>query len=192
MLLEREDSVQPIKNRMYILSQIFAVASCGFYSVTYLAKKKNWIVLLNTLNKLCLGIHFLLLGGFTASLAVFLSILFLITMYIIERFKKEKFSFVVSIIFSILLVPITIFTWQNAFSLFSVVASLLIFVGTAFSNTLCVKLFYLISTILNATYMLIIHSYFGFATSLIILTTAIFGIIKEIKTRKQQKSLAER
>ena len=175
---------------MYILSQIFAVASCGFYSATYLAKKKSLIVILNTLNKLCLGIHFLLLGGFTASLAVFLSILFLITMYFVEHFKKEKYALLISIIFSLLLIPITILTWQNAMSLFSDVATLLVFVGTAFKNTLCVKLFYFVSTILNATYMLIIHSYFGFATSLIILTTAIIGIIKEIKTRKQ-KSLAD-
>lgn len=175
---------------MYILSQIFAVISCGFYSAAYLAKKKNAIVVLNTLNKLCLATHFLLLGGFTASLAVVLSIFFLITMYIIEKYNKQKFSYIASIIFSLLLIPITILTWKNTYSLLSVNASLLIFVGTAFKNTLHVKLFYFASTISNAVYMLIIHSYFGFATSLIILTIAIVGIVKEIKTRREQKSLA--
>ena len=172
---------------MYILSQIFAVLSCGFYSAAYLAKKKHWIVILNTLNKLCLATHFLLLKGYTATLAVFLSILFLATMFIIEKYKKQKFSYIVSIIFSFLLIPITIFTWQNAYSLLSVAATLLIFVGTALTNTLAVKLFYFISTISNAIYMLILHSYFGFATSLIILTMAIIGIVKEIQTRRKQK-----
>ena len=174
---------------MYILSQIFAVLSCAFYSAAYLAKNKNAVVVLNTFNKLCLATHFLLLKGYTASLAVLLSILFLITMYIIEKCQKQQFSFVASIIFSLLLIPITIFTWQSAYSLLSVAASLLIFVGTALHNTLSVKLFYLVSTIANAIYMLILHSYFGFATSLIILTFALIGIIKEIKSRKQ-KSLA--
>ena len=172
---------------MYILSQIFALISCGFYSATYLAKKKHLIVILNTLNKLCLSIHFLLLKGYTASLAVILSILFLITMYFVEKHKKEKFSFVVTIIFSLLLIPITILTWQNAFSLLSVIASLLVFVGTSLNNTLCVKLFYFVSTILNAIYMLIIHSYFGFATSLIIITIAIIGIVKQIITLRKEK-----
>jgi hypothetical protein len=129
----------------------------------------------------------LLLGGFTASLAVVLSILFLFTIYLIEKYKKEKFSFIASIVFSLLLIPITIFTWQNALSLLSVIASLLIFVGTALKNTLTVKLFYFVSTILNATYMLILHSYFGFATSLIIISVAIVGIFKEIKTQRKQK-----
>ena len=176
---------------MYILSQIFAVLSCGFYSATYLAKNKSRIVVLNTLNKACLATHFLLLGGFTAALAVVLSILFLITMFIIEKNNKQKYSYIASTIFSILLIPITILTWQSAYSLLSVLASLLIFTGTAIKNTFTVKLFYFVSTISNAIYMLILHSYFGFATSLIIITIAIIGIIKEIKSRRsQQKSLA--
>ena len=177
---------------MYILSQIFIVISCGFYSATYLAKKKYWIVVLNTLNKLCLGIHFLLLKGYTASLAVLLSIVFLITMFFIEKHQKERFSYIATIIFSLLLIPITILTWQNAFSLLSVFASLLTFVGTALKNTLCVKLCYFVSTTLNAIYMFIIRSYFGFATSLIIITIAIVGIINHIKNLRKEKSLAIR
>ena len=172
---------------MYILSQIFAVISCGFYSATYLAKRKSTIVILNTLNKLCLATHFLLLGGFTASLSVVLSILFLITMFILEKFNKQHHLYLASIVFSLLLVPITVLTWQNAFSLLSVLASLLIFIGTALKTTLYVKLFYFVSTICNATYMLIIHSYFGFATSLIILTVAIIGIVKEIKIKQKKR-----
>lgn len=174
-------------NNMYALSQVCIVFSEIFFGLTYLTKKKSILLTFNVINNAFFGIHFLMLRSVTAAFSVFLTILFLIAIYILEECKKEKFTFVASIICTIALIPITIFTWTSALALLSVFAILLVFVGTLFKNLVLLKLFYFASTILNTIYMFIIHSYFGFALNLVVLTVAICGIIKQIKLEKTKQ-----
>ncbi|MBQ9795719.1 MAG: YgjV family protein [Clostridia bacterium] len=171
---------------MYILSQISVVLSDALFASTYIVKKKNILLILNVLNNFFFGIHFLLLKSITAAYSVFLTIVFLIAIYLLERFKQEKFSFIISILCSICLIVITIFTWDGALALLPVIGIFLVFVGTLFKNTLLVKCFYFISTVLNTIYMFFIHSYFGFALNLVILAIAIFGIINHIRTQNKK------
>lgn len=171
---------------MYILSQILVVISGILFALSYLTKKKSLLLLLNVFNNLFFGCHFLLLKSFTAAYSVFLTIAFFITIYLLEKYKKEKFSFVVVIISLLILIPITVFTWGGMLSLMPTIAVLITFVGSGFKSTLTVKLFYFVSTTLNTIFMFIIHSYFGFGVNVCILIAAIIGIIKEIHLIKNK------
>lgn len=169
---------------MYILSQVFVVISGILFALSYLTKKKSLLLILNVVNNLFFGCHFLLLKSFTAAYSVFLIIVFLIAVYVMEKYKKEKFSFIAVVITSMILIPITIFTWDGLLSLIPTIAVFLTFVGSGFKNTLTVKLFYFVSTVLNTIFMFIIHSYFGFGVNICILITALIGIIVQIKNLK--------
>ena len=126
---------------MYILSQIFVVISGIFFAATYLTKRKSLLLILNVTNNVFFGCHFLLLKSFTAAYSVFLTIAFLIAVYLLEKFKKEKFSFVCVIVASIILTIITVFTWDGILSLMPTIAVLSTFIGSAFKHTLTVKSF---------------------------------------------------
>lgn len=126
----------------------------------------------------------MLLKSFTAAYSVFLTILFLIVVHLLEKYKKEKYTFIASIICSAILVPISIFTWSSTLSLIPAVAILFVFIGSTLKNLVAVKLSYFISTILNTIFMFIIHSYLGFALNCLVLIIAIIGIMKQIKMQK--------
>lgn len=170
---------------MYVLSQIFVVMSGILFATTYLTRKKTILLILNIFNNILFGTHYLLLKSYTAGYSVLLTILFLIAIYFLERYEKEKFTFIVSIACSLILIPITILTWSSPLSLVPAIAILLVFVGSLFKNLLIVKLFYFTSTSINTVFLFLVKSYFGFAVNLIILTVAIIGIISQIKLNKK-------
>lgn len=174
---------------MFILSQIFVVISGILFAISYLTKRKGLLLVINVFNNLFFGLHFLLLNSFTAAYSVFLTLIFLVVIYIFEKTNKEKFNYLIATIFSIILIPISIFTWNGALSLMPAIAIFITFVGTVLKNTLTVKLFYFTSTILNTIYMFIIHSYFGFGVNILILITAIIGIIQQFKQQKTNKKV---
>lgn len=170
---------------MYVLSQIFVLISGCFFASTYLTRNKKLILILNVFNNLFFGTHFLLLKSYTATLSVFLTIFFLVAIYFTEKYNKVKLTVITTIVFSFILIPIAILTWESIVSMLPLMASLLFFIATAFKNTLIVKILYFISTISNTVFMLLIHSYFGFTTNILILIVAIIGIINQIRTTKR-------
>ena len=172
---------------MYILSQIFVIVSCVLFAMSYLTKRKSIILILGILNNLFFGAHFLLLKSYTASCTVFLTIIFLVVVYFVEKFQKEKYSFVVTIIFLLALIPISIFTWDGTISLFPTFGTIMFFTGTAFHKTLVVKIFYAISNITNTIFMFLIHSYFGCVSNLVIIAFGIYGIVREIQIINNSK-----
>ena len=174
---------------MYVLSQIFVVVSGILFALSYLTKKKALLLILNVFNNIFFGTHFLLLKSSTAAYSVFLTILFLIAIYFIEKYNKEKFYFIVTIFCSLVLIIISIITWDGPLSLMPTISVLLTFVGSALKHTLTVKLFYFVSTVLNTIFMFIIASYFGFGVNIAILITAVFGIVKEIITIKNKQKV---
>ncbi len=174
---------------MFILSQIFVVISCILFSISYLTKKKSLILILGISNNLFFGSHFLLLKSYTASCTVFLSIVFLIAVYFLEKAKKEKFTYLLTIAFIIALIPISIFTWEGILSLFPTFGTLIYFTGTSFHKTLVIKIFYAISNISNTIFMFLIHSYFGCISNMVIVAFGIYGIVREIQIIHKAKKV---
>lgn len=173
---------------MYILSQIFVVISGLFFASSYLIKKKSLILIVNVCNNVFFALHFLLLNSLTAAYSVFLTIGFMIAIYLLEKYQKEKYKIIATIIFSLILIPITYLTWDGFLSLMPTIAILITFIGSIFNNTLTVKLCYFVSTVMNSIFMFIIHSYFGFGVNLAILITAIVGIVMQIKNLRNNKN----
>lgn len=179
------ESVQQVNNKMYVLSQVFVVISGILFAISYFLKRKWLILLVNIFNNLFFATHFLLLKSFTAAYAVLLVGFFLAAVYFLEKFGKEKFIPTVLIVTLPVLFVISFFTWSGFISLMPIIANLSTLIGTTTKNSLFVKLFYLTSTILNTIFMFIIHSYFGFATNLVIVTVGTVGIINHIRTLKK-------
>ena len=174
---------------MYVLSQVFVVISGILFAISYIVKKKSLILTINVANNIFFATHFLLLKSYTAAYSVFLTIGFLISIFLLEKYNKEKYKILTTIIFSLILIPITILTWDGPLSLIPTISILITFIGSLIKPTLIVKLFYFTSTVMNSVFMFIIHSYFGFGVNIAILITAIIGIILQIKNVKQTKKV---
>lgn len=171
---------------LYVLSQISVVLSCLIYGASFFVRKKHLLLLCNIANNFFFGLQYLLLFQLSSALSIFLAIAFFIITYYLEKHNKSKFTPLVSIMGVLLLIVISVLFWNGPLSLLPTIATSLVFIGTIFAQTLEIKLFYLVSTFLNVSFMFIIHSYFGVACNIVIIITAIIGIIKEISKRKKK------
>ena len=173
---------------MFITSQILVVISGILFGASYLTNKKNILLILNIANNIFFGAHYLFLGELTAGYSVYLTVLFYIAIYLLEKFKKERFNYIVSIVSLIALAIITWLTWANALSILPVIGIAIVYCCTILKNILLIKIFNFISCLLSTTFMLIIHSYFGVCVNIVILITAIVGIVRTILKFKVNKN----
>ena len=79
---------------MYILSQVLVVLADGFYVGSMLQKKKSWLTLFLLLSDVLFATHYICLGAITGGFLLYLDVIFLCSMLILEKVKKEKFSYV--------------------------------------------------------------------------------------------------
>lgn len=169
---------------MYILSQILVVISDIFLILSMLNKKKKGVVFYLILSTILFACHYLCLGAYTGAVIGFIEIIYLILMYILELTQKTKYSMHLSIGTIIITVIMSILTWSAWYSILPMLAMVIYLTAMMFKNVIIVKSGTFIRLILNATYMLILKSYFGAGLTLVLLVATIIGIIKD---KKQQQ-----
>ena len=173
-------------NGMYIASQVIVVLSNVFFIISALCKNKLKLLFFLITSNIFFATHFFLLPeGLTGAAVIVVDIAYLITIYFLEKFKKEKFSFVAVIISVALTILFGVLTYENAFSVIPVVGSCVHLIAACFKNVIVVKAGNLVGVSCNATYMFLISSYVGGAFSCVLALSTIVGIIiSAIKHKK--------
>lgn len=162
----------------YIISQVLVCIADLFYVISMLTKKKNSLVLFLIISDILFASHYLFLdGGLTGAATIFLDVAYLIVMWFLEKYNKTKYNLITTVIAMVLTIVLTIVTWESALSLLPMFSMLIYFTTMIFTNLVIVKSGALIRNTLNVIYMFIIASYFGAGLEIVLMISAIVGIV---------------
>lgn len=175
----------------YILSQIFTITSYIFLALTYYAKDRKKVLVLNFLSLIAYSIAYVFLGAWTglamSGVALIRNLIFLYDEK--KNGKREtinKTDIVILVILVTILIGSTIFTYDGVFSLFSVFATLLYTLSVWQKKTNIYKLLGIPVGISWIVYNIYLMSIFGIILESILLICSITGYIIEIKNKKRQ------
>jgi len=178
----------------YILSQIFVCLCYVFLGLTYVTKKRNWILYFCLIALAFNGAHYLLLkkwAGFgVVCVAVIRNILFLVQQKIKALDKYIIDDWIILIFLLIISIMFAFFTYKSPFDLFTIAASIIYTISVWQRNIKAYKILGIISSLLNIIYVVYIRSLFAiilesvFCIALIVVL--IIYIINENKEKKNK------
>ena len=176
----------------YILSQAFAIASYGMLGLTYYAKDRKKVLVLNFLALIASGVAYVFLKAWTGlamtAVALIRNIIFLLDEK--KNGKREtnnKTDIIILVILYIVSIVSAIFTYDGFFSLFSVFATMLYTYSVWQKKTNIYKLLGIPVETLWILYNIYIMSVFGIILETILLICSITGYILEIRKKDLQK-----
>lgn len=178
----------------YILSQIFTIIMYILLGLTYYAKERKKVLILNFLALIANGIAYIFLGAWTGlamcAVALARNIIFLLDEN--KNGKREKINksdvIILIILYTISIVS-AIYTYDGFLSLFSVFATMLYTFSVWQKKTSIYKILGIPIGILWIIYNTYIMSAFGIILESVLFVCSITGYILEIK--KQKKNLNE-
>ena len=171
---------------MYIASQVLVFIADGFYAGSMLAKRKILLTVLLFCSNILFATHYLLLGGITGAAAIFVDSAYLVVIFLLEKFNKQKYNLIPTIIAMILVITLGVITWQGAISLLPMFSILIYLIGMIFTKVFIVKGGALIRHLLNIIYLTLITSYLGACLEFVLMLTALIGITLSVKNYKKQ------
>lgn len=177
----------------YILSQVFTIIMYALLAVTYFAKNKRLIVIVNGAALIANIIAFIFLGAWTGLAMCIIALLR--NLYILydekkhgksNKIKKRDVIFLIIVYIAIILA--TIPTYEGPLSLLSVFATSLYTYSIWQKTTRVYKLCGIPVGILWISYNIYIQSLFGIILESLLLIVSISGYITEVKTAKHHKN----
>ena len=178
----------------YILSQIFTIIMYILLGLTYYAKERKKVLILNFLALIANGIAYIFLEAWTGlamcAVALARNIIFLLDEN--KNGKREninKSDIIILIILYVISIISAIYTYDGFLSLFSVFATMLYTFSVWQKKTSIYKILGIPIGILWILYNTYIMSIFGIILESVLFVCSITGYILEIK--KQKKNLNE-
>lgn len=169
---------------LFIISQILVCIADVFYVISMLTKKKISLVMFLLISDVLFACHYLLLpGGLTGAATIFIDVVYLIVMFLLEKYNKTKYNLLTTILTIIITIIASVLTWESVISLLPMFSMLVYLTTMIFTNIIICKSGALIRNVLNIIYMFLILSYFGASLEIVLMISAIVGII--INTKKK-------
>ena len=170
---------------MYIASQVLVCLADVLYIISMLTKKKISLVMFLFFSDILFATHYFLLdGGLTGAATIMVDVVYLVVMYVLEKYNKTKYNLLTTIIAMIITVVLSIVTWQGAISIMPMMSMLIYLTTMIFTNVIIVKSGALTRNLINIIYMFIIHSWFGGGLEIVLMLSAVVGIIINYKNSK--------
>ena len=172
----------------YIISQVLVCLADLLYVISMLTKKKISLVTFLFISDVLFASHYFLLdGGLTGAATILIDVVYLVVMFLLEKFDKTKFNLLTTILAIIATIIVSIFTWESAISLLPMFSMLTYLTSMMFTNLIICKTGALIRNTLNVIYMFLIASYFGAGLEIVLMISAIVGIILNYNTNKKKE-----
>ena len=173
----------------YIVSQIFTIITYILLAITYYAKDRRKVLIINFLSLIANGIAYILLSAWTGFVMCIVALVRNIIFLIDEkkngkREKNNKTDIIILVILYIILIISTIFTYDGFLSLLSVIATALYTYSAWQKKTNIYKLLGIPIGILWILYNIYIMSIFGIILETILLICSITGYLLDIKKYK--------
>lgn len=172
----------------YIISQVLVCLADLLYVISMLTKKKISLVTFLFISDVLFASHYFLLdGGLTGAATILIDVVYLVVMFLLEKFDKTKFNLLTTILAIIATIIVSIFTWESAISLLPMFSMLVYLATMIFTNLVICKTGALIRNTLNVIYMFLIASYFGAGLEIVLMISAIVGIILNYNANKKKE-----
>lgn len=180
---------------MYIASQVLVGIADILYVCSMLSKTKMSFAAFMVVSDLFFASHFLFLdGGITGSLLIYVDILYLLILFILQKYKKTKYNTLVTIITMVVDVAISVVIMilnKSVISLLPLFSILIYLTGMIFKNVVFVKGGAMVKNALNIVYMILITSYVGAALEFCLMISAMIGMILSYRRWKKTKNTPE-
>lgn len=176
--------------KAYIISQIFTIIMYALLGISYYAKDRKTILVLNFLSLIANAVAYVLLEAYTG-LAMCIVAFFRNIVFLVDEKKNGvkseigKKDIVWLIIFYILIVISTVFTYEGLLSLLSVIATMIYTYSVWQKKTNVYKFLGIPVGILWILYNIYVKSIFGVILETLLLICSITGYI--LDKRKMKK-----
>lgn len=183
----------------YILSQVFTVIEYGLLGVSYFAKKRRVVVILDIISMACGIVAFLLLG---ADLGMLMSIIILLANFYYlwdenkhsarERAVLHVRDYIVLAVVLIGIGIVTVLTYDGLLSLLSVAATTIYEISIWQKSTKAYKFLGIPVALCWMLYNGFVLSVFGVICELAMLVSSIMGYVKEVRPAKKVRKRSAR
>lgn len=173
----------------YILSQIFTVIMYALLALTYYAKERKKVLVLNFAALIANGIAYVFLSAWSGLAMCFIALTRNIIFLIDEkkngkRDTNNKMDIIILFVLYAISIVSAVFTYEGFLSLFSVFATMLYTYSVWQKKTTVYKLLGIPIGILWITYNSYIGSIFGIVLEGVLLICSITGYVLEMKRNK--------
>ncbi len=185
---------------VYIWSQIFTVVEYGLLGLSYLAKKRRMVVILDIFSMLSGIVAFILLG---ADLGMAMSVIILVANFYYLWDEKRRGSHQARqklflsdyIVLALVLIGIGVVTWltyDGPLSLLSVAATTIYEISIWQKSTKVYKILGVPVAFCWMTYNGFVHSIFGVLCELVMFVASIAGVWHEVQDEKKAAARRKR
>ena len=176
----------------YILSQVFVIINSLLLIATYQLKSRKSILLVSFIALLANGMAYVLLSAWSGFAMVFVAMIRNIIFMIDEKKngksdKITKKDIIILIILYAISIISAVYTYEGFLSLMSVFATMLYTYSVWQKKTSIYKILGIIIEVIWIIYNIYIFSIFGIIVEIFLLISAVIGIIREYKVRKERK-----
>lgn len=175
-----------------IIAQYISLAATVFIVLGILGKQKATIMLWFSLYNVVILATYFMLGRYTGSILVFVTLLKSIFFYILAR-KNIRPQIWILVLFEISYIVIPIFLWESATDIILIANLLLVTYLCWQSNIKLLKFGYILSSILLITYDIIVGAYTTIIAEVVFLISTCISIYqlyhpKAEKNKEENKS----
>lgn len=175
-----------------IIAQYISLAATVFIVLGILGKQKATIMLWFSLYNVVILATYFMLGRYTGSILVFVTLLKSILFYILAR-KNIRPQIWILVLFEISYIVIPIFLWESATDIILIANLLLVTYLCWQSNIKLLKFGYILSSILLITYDIIVGAYTTIIAEVVFLISTCISIYqlyhpKADKNKEENKS----
>lgn len=183
----------------YILSQIFTILAYALLGVTYLTKKKNLILLLNSISTISFTIAYILLFAWSGVKMNMISLLRNLIFYMVARFAPESKKWNIASLATILglisldvllciIIKSGIFAFSGILDLMPYFATAIYSIAIWNGRGVWYKIFGILSSVAWIIYNTYVHSLFGIILEAVLIVFAVIGLIKHSKESYKNKT----
>ncbi len=166
---------------MQILGYVLVVVADLLYALSMLAKNKVILLILFFVSDVVFAFQYLCFNnGETGALTIVVDILFLVAVFILKKYKKEKYIPIFAGASILITIILAISSWSGTISLLPMFALICYFTGMALSKFYFIKLGAMCRNILNIIYMFILEQYVGAGLEICLAITALIGVVLAI------------
>ena len=176
----------------YALSQVFVIINAILLMGTYQFKTRKSILIVSFMALIANGVAYVLLSAWSG-LAMVLVAMIRNIIFIIDEKKNgkndkiTKKDIVILVVLYAISIISAVYTYEGILSMMSVVATMLYTYSVWQKKTSVYKILGIIIEVIWIIYNIYIVSIFGIIIEVVLLISAIIGIIREYKLKKENK-----
>lgn len=170
-----------------VIAQYISLAATVFIVLGILGKQKSTIMLWFSLYNVVILATYFMLGRYTGSILVFVTLIKSILFYILAR-KNIRPQIWILVLFEISYIVIPIFLWESATDIILIANLLLVTYLCWQSNIKLLKFGYILSSILLITYDIIVGAYTAIIAEVVFLISTCISIYQLYHPRANKKT----